>query len=142
MFQCEGYEETRKDLFGFINKFTTRSYRRTLVRSDDQGKINTLIRSQPDFTLAYNVPGKDINGGDDYDRWCSDMKSLFYEFQLKRAQAFAYMWRWRNFAIKCKIDRGLLPVSPGGQAQRVSRNQNAGGGVVHTNNSMEDFTKK
>ena len=65
-------------------------------------------------------------------------KESLFEFQLKRAQAFAYMWRFRNFVLKCKINKGLLPISPGGQAQRVSRNQNAGGGIIHTENSMDD----
>ena len=41
---------------------------------------------------------------------------------------------WSNvevdFVLQFRKDRGILPKTPGGQAQRVCRNQNAGGGAV------------
>ena len=53
VFGCNGYEDVFKDLFNFIHKYTTRSYRNKLKSTDEASKINVLIRSQPDFTLAY-----------------------------------------------------------------------------------------
>jgi hypothetical protein len=52
--ECDGYED--KDLFNFICKCTTGSYKISMKLSDEKNKANWLIRSQFDFTLAYNDP--------------------------------------------------------------------------------------
>ena len=97
---------------------------------DGPSKVDALIRSQPDFTLAYRVPAKENE--EEREIWERDLTKLFHEFQHVRAVAFDQMWRWRTFVLQFRKDRGILPKTPGRQAQRVCRNQNAGGGAVRT----------
>ena len=138
LFECDGYEDVFKDFFNFIRKYTTKGYRKWLKSTDEKAKVDWLIRSQPDFTLAYSVPAD--RESEEYDLWESKLTKLYNLFIEKRAQSFQHMWRWRIFVLRVKLERGLLPkqISPGGQVQSTSRNQNAGGDVVHADHSMED----
>ena len=90
------------------------------------------------LTIAWRINVPADRESEEYDLWESKLTyNLFIE---KRAQSFQHMWRWRIFVLRVKLERGLLPkqISPGGQVQSTSRNQNAGGDVVHADHSMED----
>jgi hypothetical protein len=64
-------------------KLHTRSYKISLKSSDEKSKVNRLIRSQPDFTLAYNAPTD--GESEEYNLWESKLRKLYNEFTDIRA---------------------------------------------------------
>jgi hypothetical protein len=61
----------------------TRSYKILLESSDEKSKVNRLIRSRPDFTLAYNAPTD--GESEEYNLWESKLRKLYNEFTDIRA---------------------------------------------------------
>lgn len=139
-FECEGYKTYFEEFFNLIQKYTTKVYRNRIKEPVERSRVNWLIGSQPDFKLAYLAPLD--RDSEEYDNWQSKLRKLYSSFISSRVRSFEQMWRWRMLVLSIKLGQGsslTQIVSPGGQAQRVCRNQIAGGDVVHTDNSMEDI---
>ena len=141
MFECVGYKEFFDPFFNFIEVNCTESYInkfRGETTDDDPknlSKVGLLIRSRPDFTLAHQVPANK----EDYEEWRKHLMKLFRRFQDVRAQSFELMWKYRTRVLHAK-NKGKVFVTPGGKVVSISQNQNAGGDIVHTDNSMDDVS--